>query len=302
MSTLPTLPVIPQTANKYTRGSLLVLAGSRRYCGAGVLSTLAAEKTGAGYVSLATPGSAAVVARQHLLCSPVIETSEVERIGSFSSLALSEVLEQCPHIDAICCGPGLTVTEDTTILVDEVLQFAARKSIPLLLDADALTILAIHPGLTKKRQVHTHERPSAEVSSELSPLILTPHTGELARLHTSPKRISSLVSVCGAASELALRLSAVVVAKGPTTVITDGTSSTKSSDATPALAKAGTGDVLAGIISSLLAQGMLAQDAALLGVKIHSRAGILAEKEHGRRSVTALDVISALPVAVRAFD
>lgn len=303
----PTLAPIPLDANKYTRGSLLLLAGSVRYFGAGVLATLAAEKTGAGYVSLATPAAAAAAARQHLLCSPVIEGPERKATGSFRATALPSILQEAHHIDALCCGPGLTVDSDTIAFVGEVLDFAAAHDIPLLLDADALNALAAQPELTDERRglvrsVQGSGGVPTALAPRLSPLILTPHTGELARLRGSSSGLASNQTVLEAATALAQELGALVVAKGPTTFITDGSSHVESSEGTPALAKAGTGDVLAGIISSLLAQGVPASDAALLGVRIHSQAGVGAERAVGRRSVTALDVIRAIPAALTAFE
>lgn len=292
-----------------------MLAGSVRYCGAGVLATLAAEKTGAGYVSLATPSGAAAVARQHLLCSPVIEGPEAKGTGAFDATAFSAILKEAHHIDALCCGPGLTVNSDTIAFVGEVLKHAAVHGIPLLLDADALNALSAEPALLDERRAQNGP-PGEEDSAEGSPvsahaqapLILTPHTGELARLRasfqgrSSSQRLASGLAVREAATELAQELGATVVAKGPTTFITDGSCWVESSEGTPALAKAGTGDVLAGIISSLLAQGVPAGDAAVLGVQIHSQAGIHAEREVGRRSVTALDVIRGIPAALTTFE
>jgi len=307
------LPEIPSDANKYTRGSLLVLAGSRRYFGAGVLATLAAEKTGAGYVKLATPQGAVFAAKMHLLCSPVIEAAEDNIYGGFAASALPDILQEATHVDALCVGPGLTVQENTSLFLSKILQHAAGENIPLLLDADALTILAAKPQLADARRAEllaTQDMPEQTIS----PLILTPHEGELARLHNAfflaPRfqneepwpQTKLRVSVSEAAEALSEELGAIVVAKGPTTFIADGVSLIESSKASPALAKAGTGDVLSGIISSLLAQGIAALDAAILGVEIHGKAGLLAEKKLGRRSVTALDVIEALPQAVKSFE
>ena len=313
MNIVPALPHIPLDANKYTRGSLLVLAGSRRYFGAGVLATLAAEKTGAGYVSLATPTSAALAARQHLLCSPVIEGDEDGTRGSFSAAALPAILQEIRRISAICAGPGLTVCEQTVAFLGELLLYASVENIPLLLDADALGILAAEPGLLSGRRAQKTVSPLSEGPS-MNPLVLTPHEGELARLFSalileSPQKVGEFmaapkleVSVAEAAMLLAGELDAVLVAKGPTTYVAGGGELFESNKASPALAKAGTGDVLAGVISSLLAQGMAAMDAALLGVQLHSLAGIQAEHKLGRRSVTALDVIEALPQAVARFE
>ncbi|MDR2036009.1 MAG: NAD(P)H-hydrate dehydratase [Coriobacteriales bacterium] len=323
-----TLPQISYDANKYTRGCLLVLAGSQRYFGAGVLATLSAEKTGAGYVSLATPASAALNAKQHLLCSPVIEAPEGHLPGTFAAHALPALLQGLHRADAICCGPGITINQSTVAFVEEVLQHASRENIPLLLDADALGVLAARPELLKDRRLAAKTNDSQGLAaSRLNPLILTPHQGELKRLHAafidevkstrpaasdqdSTKDQSNSTSLAQsrihetieAATALAEALSAIVVAKGPVTIIAGGGEHFESSEATPALAKAGTGDVLAGVISSLVAQGLPAKEASLLGVRIHSLAGVQAELGLGRRSVTALDVIAAIPWAIAQFE
>jgi NAD(P)H-hydrate epimerase len=311
MDSMLTLPPIPLNANKYLRGSLLMLAGSRRYFGAAVLATLAAEKSGVGYVSLATPKSNAAAARQHLLCSPIIEAPEEHERGSFSATALSTIANEVHAVDAICCGPGLTVTDATREFVGQVITYATAQNIPLLLDADALNVVSKSSRPLEGRFAKQGEH---------GPLILTPHAGELKRLFVSrgidENEFSEeefetdseidfemrAVPDERATARLAQELDAIIVAKGPTTLITDGTRHTLSSEASPALAKAGTGDVLAGVISGLLAQGISAMDAAILGVRIHSRAGMLAEQKQGCRSVTALDVIEALPAAVREFE
>jgi len=312
MDTNLTLPVIPPDANKYTRGSLLVFAGSRRYFGAGVLTALAAEKTGAGYVSLATPKSSALAARQHLLCSPVIEAAEDTVQGCFAATSLPDVLKEIRRISALCVGPGLTANEHTAAFLRELLRHALEEHISLLLDADALSILAAKPELMGRLQ---RERQLYELDEERhTAFVLTPHEGELARLHNAlfpaprfegeaPWPATKLrVAVAQAAQELSRELGGVIVAKGATTYIAGRGEFFESNKATPALAKAGTGDVLSGIISSLLAQGMPAMDAALLGVEIHSLAGVAAEQKQGRRSVTALDVIEALPQALLSFE
>lgn len=304
-----TLPPISNDAHKYSRGSLLVLAGSRRYCGAGILAVLAAEKAGAGYVSLATPVDAAVAARQHLLCSPVIEALQDKEQGSFAATALPALLSDLRHVDALCLGPGLTLGEPVNAFVETVLTYAANKDLPLLLDADALGTLASDITLVEERVALAKAGAPQHYH-----LILTPHQGELERLYRAflgsyqQKGVSvdhtagMETRVAVMARTLARHLDAVVVAKGPTTYLAAGDELFMGNEATPALAKAGTGDVLAGIISSLLAQDIPARDAAVLGVRIHSAAGVHAEREQGRRSVTALDVVAALPKAVAQFE
>jgi NAD(P)H-hydrate epimerase len=154
--------------------------------------------------------------------------------------------------------------------------------VPLLLDADALNLLSQLPS------------PSSLSQPFFLPPILTPHAGELKRL----------LSASGAtdARQLAKALNAIVVAKGPETLIVSPTQSRVSTAGTPALAKAGTGDVLSGIIGSLLAQGASPFDAAVLGVELHGRAGRIAEQRLGCRAVCAEDVIEALPSVLKGLE
>jgi NAD(P)H-hydrate epimerase len=266
------LPPILPDAHKYTRGSLLILAGSARFPGAAVLAAKAAARVGAGYVTLAIPQPVVAVAQTHLLSIPVLATPATD--GVFAANAWETVRDQSSHLDAVVLGPGLTVTASTSAFVCAVLRDA---KVPVLLDADALNVLS-----AAMRQGD---------APEISPLglVLTPHAGELKRL----------LDATGAADaqQLAVMLNAVVVAKGPETHIVSSARNYLSTSGTPALAKAGTGDVLSGVIGSFIAQGVAPFDAAVLGVELHGRAGRLAESRLGRRAVCAEDVIDSLPAA-----
>ncbi|MDR2492391.1 MAG: NAD(P)H-hydrate dehydratase [Coriobacteriales bacterium] len=268
------LPDLPLDANKYSRGSLLVLGGSGRFPGAAILAARAATLTGAGYVTLAVPESVVPVAQSHLLSIPVIAAPEAE--GAFAAGALSTVLAQLHHLDAIVLGPGLTAAPSVTRFVGSVLR---NTHCPLLVDADALNVLAV---LLK---------PHVPLAGLAGRAVLTPHAGELRRL----------LDATGASSAagLAELLDVTVVAKGPTTEVTNSETSRICDEGTPALAKAGTGDVLSGIIGSLLAQGIVPFDAAHLGVVVHARCGCFAQDALGIRSVTAESLLDHLPVALR---
>jgi NAD(P)H-hydrate epimerase len=301
------LPPIPNDASKYSRGSLLVLAGSQRFPGAAVLCAQAAARTGAGYVTLAIPASAAAAAQAHLLSIPVIAAAEpletVDKIlspkgspavfppknrGVFAPEGLSDILSAVTHLNAIVCGPGLTA--DPAALAFAALV-ARTVSVPVLLDADALRGVATDSSV--QHATDSSARPLL-ADDGTAPLVLTPHAGELKRLlvATGTQDAADLARITGA----------VIVAKGPETLIVSPTQSQLSAAGTPALAKAGTGDVLSGIIGSLLAQGMEPFEAACAGVELHSRAGRIAEQRLGMRSVMAEDVIEALPAAVQEFE
>jgi NAD(P)H-hydrate epimerase len=176
-------------------------------------------------------------------------------------------------------GPGLTVTPSTSAFVQAVLRDVA---VPVLLDADALNILSL---LLRQGIVPQVSRAST---------VLTPHAGELKRLYEA-------VGVTDA-QQLAEKLDVIVVAKGPETRIVSPSREHRSTAGTPALAKAGTGDVLSGIIGSFMAQGIAPFDAALLGVELHGRAGQLAEAHLGQRAVCAEDLIDSLPAALKSLE
>ncbi|MDR3136359.1 MAG: NAD(P)H-hydrate dehydratase [Coriobacteriales bacterium] len=286
--TLPLLPRLTPDANKYSRGSLLILAGSSRYFGAGVLATQAAARSGAGYVTLATPGQqAAQAARCHLLTTPVFEARD--HAGAFADDALDDITANIWHHDAIVVGCGMTVTPSTRCFVRSVLAYAAAQNLPLLLDADALNALAQEANTLNAlaQEMGTQE----PLFSSTAQPVLTPHAGELHRLLAAFKQADS--------QALAATLGAVVVAKGPQTAIVNARRSEVLSKAPPALATAGTGDVLSGIIGALLAQGLTSFEAAYTGVALHSLAANIAVKTTGECSMIATDVIAALPAASR---
>ena len=276
------LPAIPPDAHKYSRGSLLILGGSISFPGAAILAACSGALTGAGYVTLAIPASVVPIAQAHLLSIPVVGGKETN--GVFAADALLGILQRINHIDAVVIGPGLTTTSSTMEFVRAVQAWATETHIPLLLDADALNAIATNVGVLDANTV----APNLPKSTRQ---IFTPHAGELARLFAS--------TATATAKELACQQKAVVVAKGPSTLITDGIRVATCNEGTPALAKAGTGDVLSGIIGSLLAQGMEAFEAAEAGVVIHARAGRHAENTYGTRSVMAEHLLEVLPAVLR---
>lgn len=243
-------------AHKGTFGSVLVLGGSRLYGGAPLLSGVAALRVGAGLATVLRPLGAARFAPPCL--SLIVQDVPDGGSGTLGPEALPRVAELCPRQQAIVFGPGLGTHPAT----GEVLAAVLATPLPMVLDADGLRLLAAHPEWSE---------------AVAGGLVLTPHPGEmrvllqgfgLERWQGAPRREQALA--------LAERVGAVVVLKGLGTVVAapDGRSWINTSGS-PALATAGTGDVLAGMIGGWLAQGSDPVDAAILAVFVHGLAGEL---------------------------
>ena len=239
------LPRFAADTHKNRRGQLLVMAGSRRYPGAAALATLAALRGGAGLVRSFVACGAPVRLADAAIPVEVAATGQ----GSF---AAAPEWEAYPAAAALVAGPGWGDDVPTDVL-KKVLDFSGK----LLLDADALNLLSRHPEVWRQRK----------------DTVLTPHPGEAERLR-SAFGIPASAGRGESAAALAKRLGAVIVLKGPRTVTADAAGGiTYNISGAPHLATAGSGDVLAGLIGALLANGMEAPDAARLGVFIHGRAG-----------------------------
>lgn len=278
------LPLPAADANKYSAGQVLAAAGSAAYPGAAVLAAQAAARSGAGYVTLLTPEPAVHDARAHLLSIPVVPCTQEG--GCFAAAALVELEARAPRAKALLLGPGIGRTAECAAFVRAVAGSPALMNLPLLLDADALFALACSPGLLDARRAGGCRT------------LLTPHEGEAARLlggALGPRE--------DAARELARRYGATAVLKGPQTLVAapDG-SLLVCRNAGPELAKAGTGDVLAGMIAAFCAQGLRDVDAACLGVYLHGRSGALAAAELGVPGVMPEDLIARIGRAACSLE
>lgn len=272
------LPNRPANAHKGTFGKTLIVSGSVLYTGAPVLAATAAYRAGAGLVTLATPQAI------HAIMASKIDEATFrplpDQSGVLSAAAAAEVRKLIEDYEAVLIGPGLT--QEARPFIEAILQ--PELSGPLVLDADALNCLA------QIDHWWTHVRPTA---------ILTPHPGEMARLtRLSLKAIEA--DRVGSAIEYAKLWGHVVVLKGAFTVIAapDGRSILMPF-ANPALATAGSGDVLAGTIAALVSQGLAAFEAAIGGAYLHGAAGELARREIGAAGVLAGDLADFLPRALR---
>jgi NAD(P)H-hydrate epimerase len=277
------LPHRALRAHKYSVGKVLVIGGSRSYTGAPVMTAQAALVSGAGAVVLGIPESIrGIVARKVLevMLQPAPENSS----GSLTAESVEAFRERIAWADAVAAGPGLALHPETAGLVPSLLREARC---PLLLDADALTHLSGRTASLRKRA---------------GPTILTPHAGELARLMgSSPAAIEA--DRVHAARTAARNLGVIVVLKGAPTVSAEPAGRVVvNSSGNPGMATVGSGDVLAGIIASLAAQGMSPFDAAFAGVFVHGRAGDLAAARLGQRSLLAGDIGSEIPAALRSIE
>jgi hydroxyethylthiazole kinase-like uncharacterized protein yjeF len=258
---------------------VLLIAGSRGKTGAAHLAALAALRSGAGLVSVATPISAqpilAAMAPEYMTL-PLEETPD----GRIAAGALDYVLEF--EQDVIAVGPGLGTGPDVTVFVQELLQ---RSESPLVLDADALNVLASDPE-------RLQNRPGSR------PIVITPHPGEMARLvRTSVDDVQS--SRLDVARDFAVAHQIYVVLKGYRTLIATPEGKVFINPlGNPGMATGGTGDVLTGVLAAWLAQLLDAEAACKVAVYLHALAGDLTEADEGEVGMTAGDVAAHLGDAV----
>ncbi len=270
ISNLPSLPLRPEDAHKGTFGSVLVIAGSEGMSGAAILAGQAALHGGAGLVSLAVPRAiASIVAMAHpsYMTTPLGSDSESSmNIGCTNAIDLA-----LRRKTAVAIGPGLGQQLDVRLVVDHVHRTCVP---PLVLDADALNAFG-------GRAEALLNRPSD------STRIITPHPGEFSRLTgLSTRDIQNDRE--SLAIEFARKHKVIVLLKGSNTVITDGERIAINSTGNSGMATGGSGDVLTGLIASLLAQGVNGFDAAQLGAHIHGLAGDSAVEVHSERFITSL--------------
>jgi hydroxyethylthiazole kinase-like uncharacterized protein yjeF len=277
------LPPRPADANKGTFGRVLAVAGSRRYVGASVLCAAAAYRAGAGYVTLATPESIYPIVAGRITEATFLPLADAA--GSLAPAAADEVVESLEERTTLLVGPGLGADADT--FVRGLLAHARLPALRgVVLDGDALNALARWDRWWEHLNL---------------PLVLTPHPGEMARLAaTTVAEVQA--SRMPLAVEKAARWNAVVVLKGAGTVIAAPDGRTWLAPfANPALATAGSGDVLAGVIAGLLAQGVEPATAAACGVYLHGMAGDAARKELGPAGVMAGDLLIEIARAIKSL-
>lgn len=262
------LPTRPRATHKW-RAAVWVVAGSPGMAGAARLACGGAQRGGAGYVRLSVPGAGSDVrAPTEVVVTPL----PADGWGA-------EVVEGCERFAALAVGPGLGRRPPVD---DEVRRVVARTALPLVVDGDGLTVLG--PDVSW---------PIGSRDPAAGPVVLTPHDGEFEALAGAPPGPDRFAEV----RALAAQTGAVVLLKGPTTIVADPSGAVVASDGGDArLATAGSGDVLTGLIAALLASGMGGLEAAASGALLHARAGDLA----WARGMVAGDLVDHLPAAFAA--
>jgi NAD(P)H-hydrate epimerase len=295
---LPRLPARAADSHKGDFGRALLAGGSRGMSGAICLAGLATLRSGAGLVTLAVPQTIQPVVAGYCACYMTKGLDDAD--GQFARAATGSLLIY--EATAFGFGPGIGRSDVITELVETVYCAVNR---PMVVDADALFALT--------------QRPEA-LSSAGGPRVLTPHAGEFARLTGKPYQASQRVEAAaelargeddlhyqfrskpGARGSTSERPEMIVVLKGHETVVTDGRRYSINGTGNPGMATGGTGDVLTGVITGLLCQGLSPFDAARLGVHVHGLAGDLAAAELGQVSLIASDVIDFLPAAFQSLE
>jgi ADP-dependent NAD(P)H-hydrate dehydratase len=273
----PPLPDRPADGNKGTFGRVLVVGGNAGMIGAPALAGRAALRMGSGLVEVAVPAAT--------LGFVLSITPELIGIGLGDGVP-PELLDAADKADVVAIGPGLGQSAPADERVRELLG----KDVTAVVDADGLNLIAKvgrWPDWFKAKAV------------------LTPHPGEMKRLakligrDAVPSDEPGRIDIAAAAAKA---FGQVVVLKGSGTVVTDGGRVYVNPTGDSSLAKAGTGDILTGMVASLIGQGLDRFDAACCGTYLHGRAGQIAGEKLGRRCVLSEDVIDAVPQAVREYE
>lgn len=267
---LELLPDRRPDAHKGNFGRILLLCGSRGYTGAAALAARGALRTGAGLVFLGVPDCIYAIEAVKL-DEPVVFPLPDEE-GKLSIQAAEAVEQRLGAMDAVLIGPGLGQSEGTLAVLKTVLT---RFDGPVVVDADGINLLSQHKNLLRGRTGTT---------------ILTPHEGEFVRL--TGKNLNDRYYD---AVDTATELGCIVVLKGHRTVITDGNTCYRNTTGNPGMAVGGSGDVLAGMITALLGQGLQPLEAAACGAWLHGTAGDICAKEIGQYGMLPSDMVEVLP-------
>jgi hydroxyethylthiazole kinase-like uncharacterized protein yjeF len=269
-------------SHKKSVGTVVVIGGSKCYKGAPILSGMAALRTGAGLVTVAVPK----------LCAPssfpynalIVREVGDNNYGFFDSSSISELSELIKSHDAIVIGPGI----GTNHFTEEVVRTVLSHDKKMIIDADALNLISSNPDILKRNE---H-------------FIFTPHAGEIMRLLVAfAKDVNFAEDRVSKVEKATTLLGGTVILKGNKTIVShSGKTLSVNNTGSQALATAGTGDVLSGIIGAFTASGLDGFDASRIAVYLHGFAGELVQKKNGIRGTIADDIIEAIPEALRTIS
>ena len=267
---LALLPDRRLDAHKGDFGKILLLCGSCGYTGAAALAAMGSLRSGAGLVYLAVPECIYEIAAVKLTEAIVLPLPSKD--GTYSVEAAAALQPMLSKMDAILIGPGIGQSEGALAVLTKVLtQFSG----PVVIDADGLNLLAMHKDLLRRRS---------------GPTVLTPHEGEFLRLDPDfcGQRLKS-------ATDFAESNGCIVLLKGHETLITDSRVCYRNTTGNPGMATGGSGDVLAGVVISLIGQGIQPLQAAAVGAWLHGAAGDLSAGRIGQYGMLPTDLLEDLP-------
>lgn len=269
-SVLALLPDRDPWGHKGSFGKILLLCGSKGYTGAAYLAAMGALRSGAGLCFLGVPESIYEIEAVKL-DEPVVFPLPDED-GKLSVLAVSEIVNRLPQMDAVLVGCGLGQSSGTLAVVKAVLE---QAKCPVVLDADGINVLKTHKDVLRGRAY---------------PTILTPHDGEFLRFGGTigEDRMES-------AAYFSREWNCILVLKGHRTCITDGDTCYLNETGNPGMAVGGSGDVLAGVVVSLLGQGLPPLEASACAAWLHGAAGDLCSKEIGQYGMLPTDMLTRIP-------
>ncbi len=300
----PMISRLPLNSHKKSLGSVLIVGGSSLYSGAPFLAGKAALRSGAGLVTVAVPESAGIMPSD--IFSLIIRQIPDSGTGFFTKDSIAAIINLANSADSIVIGPGMSDNESCLALLSAILSIDK----PIIIDADALNLIAQEPDILRTVQkpvapslseINSIDSTKSECSCYGSKYIFTPHPGEARRLLRGFKLDKFLekdkISQVKALSE---KTGGTVILKGHKSVVAANNNISINGSGCPALATAGSGDVLAGIIAAYSAVGANSFDAACLSVFIHGVAGEIGNK--GMRGLIADELIELIPSVLKLIS
>jgi NAD(P)H-hydrate epimerase len=269
-----------EDTHKGTYGHLFILAGSPGKSGAAALAALGAQRAGTGLVTVGVPKSLNPIMEQkttEAMTEPLPET-DIETLGTVSVKRALEIMKD--RKSALAIGPGISTTQETREFLYEIIR---NSDLPMLIDADAITLVAENPEILKEAK---------------APIVLTPHPGEMSKLAgISTEEVQS--DRIGVSLDFSAKYNVYLVLKGARSIISTPRGEIFiNTTGNAGMASGGMGDVLTGIIGGFLAQRLNPVDACILGVFAHGLAADLVAHENGEAGMIARDVANALPKAI----